>query len=57
MKGWTPDGREVELTERQAAEVRTLLTGTNEDWATVLHTAARYDRIRRGEDEAASERT
>lgn len=49
MKGWTPEGAEVELTERQAMEVRALLIGCpDDDWATVLHTAVRYDGQRRG---------
>lgn len=54
VKGWAPDGREVELTQRQEAEVRALVSISgpvlprDEDWSTVLHTAVRYDGLRRG---------
>lgn len=56
MKGWTPDGQEVELTPRQAECVRALLSRRPEQlpargfgfgWSTALHTAARYDQARR----------
>jgi hypothetical protein len=52
VKGWTPDGQEVELTLRQADCVRALLyrgpavlpvRGRGFGWSVVLATAARYD--------------
>jgi hypothetical protein len=53
MRGWTPDGTEVELTGWQAAAVKTLLDpqwhqvtlirGRQWGWSTVLETARRYD--------------
>jgi hypothetical protein len=52
VKGWTPDGQEVELTERQAECVRALLARFPSllparlrgfGWSVVLATAARYD--------------
>lgn len=53
MKGWTPDGREVELTLQQESQVRALVAGSHspaadEAWSAVLHTAVRYDGLRRG---------
>jgi hypothetical protein len=61
VRGWQADGREVELTPQQESQVRALIaTGHNpaadEAWSAVLHTAARYDRLRRGENEVACER-
>lgn len=42
----------MELTERQAAEVRALVSssdrGRASGWSTVLHTALRYDNLDRG---------
>lgn len=53
MKGWTPQGREVELTAWQEQAVRTLLNpewknvaivrGRQWGWSTVMETARRYD--------------
>lgn len=52
MKGWTPDGRAVELTSRQAECVSALLSrypatlparARGFGWSTALATAARYD--------------
>lgn len=48
MRGWAPDGREVDLTGRQQAEVEALLADPGDAWQTVLHTAVRLDGIRRG---------
>ena len=54
MKGWTPQGREVELSKRQEEVARMLLDGRHEHvlpvrgrgwgWSTVLETVRRYDR-------------
>ena len=55
MKGWTPDGREVDLTKWQEDAVLQLLDGSTSrvrivcrgrqfGWSVVLATAARYDR-------------
>jgi hypothetical protein len=53
MNGWTPDGRAVELTPRQAESVSALLSRDpatlpprphGSGWSTVLATAARYDK-------------
>lgn len=55
MKGWTASGVPVELTTRQEALVRALLSrrpaslparGYGSGWSTALATAARYDRAR-----------
>lgn len=53
MKGWTPQGLEVELAAWQEAAVRALLDGRRQQilivrgrqwgWSTVLETARRYD--------------
>jgi hypothetical protein len=53
MKGWTPQGREVELSSWQERAVRALLDGRHRQvlivrgrqwgWSTVLETARRYD--------------
>ena len=53
MKGWTPQGREVELSPWQERAVRALLDGRHQQvlivrgrqwgWSTVLETARRYD--------------
>ena len=53
MRGWTPDGTEVELTQWQEQAVTilldpqwhrvTLIRGRQWGWSTVLETARRYD--------------
>ena len=53
MRGWTPKGTEVELTEWQERAVMTLLDpawicvtmirGRQWGWSTVMETARRYD--------------
>jgi hypothetical protein len=52
VRGWTPDGQEVDLNPRQAECVRALLTrfpatlparGCGFGWSVVMATAARYD--------------
>lgn len=52
MKGWTVDGREVELTQSQADSVKLLLTdygvpvffgGRRSGRSTVIYTARKYD--------------
>jgi hypothetical protein len=53
MKGWTPRGTEVVLSEWQERAVRALLDGRHQQvltvrgrqwgWSTVLETARRYD--------------
>lgn len=49
MRGWAPDGRETELSKRQADEVAALLIDDGGDHnMTVLHTVIRLDGIRRG---------